>query len=169
MKKRLLAVLLPLCASIGLQSDMIPPDSHIVEKCLRFTGFDKHPELVLVAVINSPGDDRILDVITLKDNDCAYKGYKFNRIRFYVLKKSSTEQCPSLKCIDFDKLSETQDPVFVEDCYGGTASNKTGLEKEISEYRVAAVNDSAVIVYKSQVTKIFGDREERTQFKKPSI
>lgn len=169
MRKRLLAVLLPLCAFIGLRSDIIPPDSHVVEKCLRFKGFDKHPDLVLVAVINSPGDNRILDVMTLKDNDCAYKGYKFNRIRFYVLRGRTIEKCPSLKCFDFDKLSETQAPVFVEDCYGGTASNKTGLKKEISEYSIAMVSDSTVIVYKSQLTKIFEDREERTQFKKPSI
>lgn len=151
--------------SLTLQSDVLPPDSHYLEKCFRFENLDQYPDITLVSVVFGPGDTTSRQILPVKNNTCIYKGYKFNRLMFYALKKEVVAHCADLYCLDFSTAD--REPVFVEDSFGGSTSDKTTLSKVESVYRIGKVNARTIEVYKDREIRTFDDRQEITRFRKP--
>jgi hypothetical protein len=74
-----------LCTVLGTASvfaDVIPPNSHYVQRCIKIAGLEQFPDIALVGAIAGPmitGYERSL----IQPDACLSKGYKFNR--FYIV------------------------------------------------------------------------------------
>lgn len=68
-------------------ADLIPPNSHYVERCVTIANLDKYPDAVLIGYI-TPISGAKYEAYKIETGKCLTKGYKFNDFSVYWITKS---------------------------------------------------------------------------------
>ncbi len=146
-------------------ADIIPINSHSLDRCVKIVNLDKFPDIYLIGYITGPMVNGHEAYIYKKDA-CLSMGYKFNQLKILAAKKSYIDsigvnnlqvqkvQIPG-ECPDGCYSEEISDKnVFVSDenihPYGGYIDKNNPLIKEDIEYSIAGFNDGKLVLYKSK-------------------
>jgi hypothetical protein len=126
-------------------ADVIPPNSHRLNRCVKFVNLDEFPDLVLIGRDGRPWNNKY-KTFQIENNKCLKKAYKFNTLSIYWNNKDKPNS------IEPDKL------LFKNiRSYGGYIDNNNPLIKEDIEYSVAGFSDGKLVVYKSKHTLEYRD------------
>ncbi len=162
-----LFTILILCFQI-LSSDIVPENSHHIRKCLKFNNINDFPGFSIISVVSFAGHiDGMNSVNIVKNDECIYKGYKFNQLRFYAINNNLLNKNRSLENIDFEKINENLKPIYIEDCEGGYIDNKDKLQNIETIYKISEITDSSIIVYKHEEIKHYPDEEIHMTYSHP--
>lgn len=167
-------------------ADIIPENSHPLNRCVKFVNLNDFPDVVLIGYYTGPMIN-IYEAYQIENNKCLDKGYKFNSLSVFWTSKEkfSSLNLTDLK-IDPKKVSGGDDKAAYRDGYsladiilllkdiepyGGYVNEKDPLVNEIIEYSVAGYSDGNLVVYISKKTSGYnnGKPEKVETFEKPNI
>lgn len=127
----------------SVSGDMIPGDSHYVERSVYLTNVADFPDVTLIGYITGPMVENY-SVYVVQSNVPLDKGYKFNKLRIFALKKSAVEQKGGLAAIDFKRLAAAHPPAEMLDPAGYYLSNDHALASEAHFYRISQATDATM-------------------------
>lgn len=103
MKKPIyLFVFISFLLSNTCMGDVIPGDSHYVEKCVKITNVDDYPEISFLGFVINFDVSSFTNIIT--SSECLSKGYRFNDFNIFAVSKVY------LKGKDIQKIDFPKDP-----------------------------------------------------------
>jgi hypothetical protein len=140
MNKSVIACLVLLLA-IKLFSDVIPPDSHVVERSVFITNTSAYPQVYLIGIVKFVGS-RVDSIYRIQDNVPLYKGYKFNTLDLFAIETSLVTTKISLDSSAVDHIYSNYAPAEVLDPFGGTVTNDDPLQAEQYFYRIERITDT---------------------------
>ncbi|MBN1758115.1 MAG: hypothetical protein JW863_07355 [Chitinispirillaceae bacterium] len=76
------------CAVSFLRADVIPPDHHVVARCVTIANLDEFPDMVIVGGYVPISDAQKVERYVVKPDSCLTKGYKFNSFYLFWADKS---------------------------------------------------------------------------------
>lgn len=126
-------------------TDVIPPDSHPLDRCVKVVNLDEFPIVVLISYITGPMVEGY-ETYQIENNKCWGKGYKFNHLNIYW----NTKDKPN--AIDPDKLLLTD-----IESYGGYVDKSNPLIKEGIEYSITGFSGKKLVLYKSKQTSEYNN------------
>lgn len=166
--KSLSAALLVLIATFQVNADIIPANSHAVERCVTITNVSQFSSMIFVAVITGPMI-KGYETQIVSQGQCLSKGYKFNTLRLCALEKEYLSE-HDLNSINF---LEDQNVVFTDsqiETWGGYVTNENTLAEEEIYYTIAGISGTKLIVYKSKHVYTYENQKTKTEvFEKPQI
>lgn len=128
-----------------VSADVIPPNSHLLNRCVKVVNLDEFPDVALIGYYTGPMLDKY-KTYEIENNECLTKGYKFNTLSIYWNKKDKPNT------IDPDKiLLKKVEP------YGGYIDKNDSLVKENIEYSIAGYNGDKLVLYKSKQISEYND------------
>lgn len=122
-----------------VSADIIPANSHPLERCAKVVNLDKFG-LVLFGSISGPTMGGSNSIVVINNNECISKGYKFNTIDIYW---TTEGQNPT---IDNGVLL-----IKDMDVYGGYVNDSNRLAKETVEYSISKPDSWIFSLWKSKV------------------
>ncbi|MDD3084177.1 MAG: hypothetical protein PHP82_04080 [Candidatus ainarchaeum sp.] len=124
-------------------ADIIPPDSHPVEKCVTINNIDLFDEYVIIGKITGPMiNDTGFEIVELVQNVCLNKGYKFNKFMIYAITKNYFEEAD---VIDFNSANVFPSNIEI-DPYGGYTSNFDSTTKIEIILTIKEITDNQLIL-----------------------
>lgn len=167
MKKRVVLVLLTLTFLISSKAsaDIVPDNTHQVDRCVEIVNLDEFPDMYLIGYITGPvvkgHETRII-----KKDKCLGTGYRLNRMQVLASKKSYIDSigvnniqvrkapiagaCPG-GCFAEEPSDKN---VFISDekiePYSTFIREENPLVKETIEYSIAGFSGGKLILYKSK-------------------
>lgn len=155
MKKIFLLTIL-LAFSNVTYCDIIPENSHSVDKCVKIINSADFPEIVLIAYTEYPGGGS--NAFVIEPNSCIEKGYKFNSLKILAIKKSYLTN-KNLDSINWKNDKNIFRANIDIESYGGYVDNLTPISSIEEYYKIESFQDSTLVLYKSkEVTKFNNDR-----------
>ncbi|MCK5759871.1 MAG: ankyrin repeat domain-containing protein [Candidatus Delongbacteria bacterium] len=154
------ATLYLLFISFTALADIIPDNSHMCNRSTRISNIDDFPDYVFVGIIEGPmarGDEKYI----VKNNEKLRKGYKFNRVDIYAVKKVYYEQKGGLHHINFksDKNSvKINDGVLKVG--SGYISNDKPISNEFYYYSIEKLENVYLNIYLSKKITVYTDGKE---------
>lgn len=126
-------------------ADIMPGNSHSLNRCVKVVNLDEFSDIVLMSYVTGPmiASDEINQINT---NECITKGYKFNSLSIYWNIKDK------LNVIDPNNLLLENVEV-----YGGYVDDKNPLVKEDIEYTIKKISDGKYSLYKSKLISEYND------------
>lgn len=149
MKKSIIFVLFSIVfaflSSSTALADVIPLDSHSLDRCIKFVNLNEFPNVILIGYYTGPMVKEY-ESYQIKNNKCLTKGYKFNSLSIYW----NTKDMPNF--IDSNNLLlKNVEP------YGEYVYQDNPLIKEDIEYSIAGFSGGKLIIYKSKQTSEYND------------
>jgi len=143
--------------------DIIPDNSHYVEKCVKITNIDDYPEVSLLGFIPpSPmGSGSYTYVIT--SAKCLTKGYKFNDFNIFAIKKEY------LTGKDINEIDLPKDPNAISsnihiEPYGGYVNDSIHISAIDQYYRIVGFSETSAILHKwKEVTRFNNGKPDSTK------
>ncbi|MFA4983659.1 MAG: hypothetical protein WC588_05610 [Candidatus Micrarchaeia archaeon] len=86
MKVAALAFALLLIGALA-HADVIQPNTHPVDRCVKVINVDSYPDIYLIAEVMGPGGGKTDSLYIIRQGECLTKGYKFNELNIYWAKK----------------------------------------------------------------------------------
>ncbi|OQB44267.1 MAG: hypothetical protein BWY03_00238 [Parcubacteria group bacterium ADurb.Bin159] len=131
--------------SSTVSADVIPPNSHSFNRCVKIVNLNEFPDIVLIGYYTGPMVQNY-ETYQIKNNECWTKGYKFNSLKIYWNTKDKSN------IIDPNNL-------LLDDIetYGGYVDRSNPLVKENIEYSIAGFSDGKLILYKSKQISEYND------------
>lgn len=114
MKRILLTLLLVLVWAAPLVGDVIPENTHPVSRDVYITNLNDFPEIVLVSYVTGPMIQGY-EATIIEQNTPVSKGYKFDRVQLFAVKKTIVDQLGGIDQIDFAKVAEQMSPADIVD------------------------------------------------------
>lgn len=155
-------------SSVAL-ADIIPEDSHYVEKCVKIVNTTEFPDVTFVGYVDSVTGAESY-AYEISSNQCLTKGYKFNDFFVYALPKeyAATKE---LSDIDFLTDSHVLAANLLLDPEGYYIEDTNPLSFEQIEYTISGFANYNLMLYKSRHFQAFNDDTEGTiqVFEKPSV
>jgi ankyrin repeat protein len=141
-------------------ADIIPENSHTVNRRTYISNIEEFPEFVFIGIVEGPmvGDKKKYIV---KNDVKLDKGYKFNRVDIYAVKKDYYDQKGGLNYIDFksDKNSvKINDEVLIVG--SGYISNDKPISDEFYYYSVEKLENEYLNIYLSKKITVYTDGKE---------
>lgn len=157
--------------SSTVSADVISPNSHPLNRCVKIVNLDEFSDVYLIGYITGPMVNGHEAYIYKKD-ECLSMGYKFNQLKVLAAKKSYIDsigvnnlqvqkvkipgECPG-GCYS-EELSDKN--VFVSDEKidpDGGYIQENPLIKETIEYSIAGYSNGKLILYKSKQTSEYNN------------
>ncbi len=137
-------------------ADLIPPNSHSLNRCVKVVNLNEFPNTILIGYITGPMVDKY-EAYIINNNECLTKGYKFNSLSIYwtTKEKFNSLDLKNLKLSDITLLLENIEP------YGGYISDSNTLVKEDVEYSIAGFSNEKLIFYKSKQTSEYNNGSQK--------
>jgi len=162
--------LLMSCSLTMVFADVIPGNSHPLDRCVKVTNLSEFPEIVLLGYYVGPMVETY-EVYQVEEGKCLDKGYKFNTLNLYWVTKDQFSQL-DLKNLDL-KSPENKLKLLLEgvESYGGYVEESNPLIKETIEYSITEGLSSDVMIYKSgQISEYNDGRPNQIEvFENPGI
>jgi len=136
--------------------DIIPDNSHSVDKCVKIINSGDFPDISLVTLVRHPGRDGSKASI-LDPTLCIDKGYKFNILEIFAVKNSYLVN-KNLDSIDWVNNTNCFRANIQIDSYGGYVDNATPISSIDEYYKIAGFTDTSVILYKCKEIIKFNNR-----------
>lgn len=161
MKKHILffVIAFSLISKIGV-CDVIPSNSHYVQKCVKITNLEDYPEVSLIGfMLPSPtGSDNYL----ITSTKCLTRGYYFDYFNVFAVKKEY------LIGKNIQKLDFTKDPnalpsnISIEPS-GGYFDNSNPISSIEQYYKIIGFSETSVILLKwKEVNKFNNGKPDST-------
>lgn len=126
-------------------ADIIPPNSHLLNRCVKVVNLNEFPDVVLIGYYTGPMINKY-ESYQIKNNGCLTKGYKFNSLSVYW----NTKDKPN--SIDPNNLLlKNVEPD------GGYVGQNNPLVKEDTEYSIAGFSGGKPVLYKSKQTSEYNN------------
>ncbi|MEM4181783.1 MAG: hypothetical protein QXX68_01355 [Candidatus Pacearchaeota archaeon] len=191
-KKIILPIALLTLVSLAflVSADVIPENSHPLDRCVKFVNLNEFSDVVLIGYYTGPMVDTY-EAYQIQNGACLEKGYKFNSLNVYwtTKEKFNTLDLKNLKLeskkvvtggrdnagnpVYMDVYSPSDLTLLLEDVepYGGYVDESNPLIKETIEYSIAGFSDGKLIVYKSKQTSEYnnGQPNKIETFDKPIV
>ena len=149
MKKLIICALFSLAFmflfSSAVSADVIPPNSHPLNRCVKVINLNEFPNTVLIGYYTGPMVDKY-ESYQVKNNECLTKGYKFNSLSIYW----STKDKPN-SVEPNNLLLKNVEP------YGSYVDQNNPLVKEDIEYSIAGFSSGKLVLYKSKQTSEYNN------------
>lgn len=133
----------------NLFCDIIPDNSHYVEKCVKITNLTDYPDISLIGYIYGvmPSDNYIID------STCLSKGYKFNSFDIYAVEKDY------LTNKDVTEINWAEDKYSVKsnieiEPYAGYYNDLIPIDKIEEFYKILGFTDNSIVIFKWK--EVFG-------------
>lgn len=140
--------------SSTVSADVIPPNSHSLDRCVKIVNLDKFPDIYLIGYITGPMVDGH-EAYIVKNGECLSMGYKFNQLTVLAVKKSYIDS------IGINNLQISDKNIFTSDermdPYGGYVDQSNPLIKEDIEYSIAGYSSGKLSLYKSKQTSEYNN------------
>lgn len=145
--------------SSTVSADIIPPNSHPLDRCVKIVNLNEFPNVVLISYVTGPMVQGS-EISQVTNNECLSKGYKFNSLKIYW----NTKDKPN----SIDQNNLLLDNVEV---YGGYVDQGNPLIKETIEYSIAGYSNGKLTLYKSRQTSEYnnGSQKKVETFRNPLI
>ena len=138
--KKLIIICVVFVLVIKLSSDIIPPDSHGIDRSVYITNVSAYPDIYLVGIVKYVGGT-IDTVYRIQDTIPLYKGYKFNTLDIFAIEASLVDINISLNSAAINHIYANYSPAEVLDPYGGIVANDDPLQAEQYYYKIDRVTD----------------------------
>ncbi len=125
--------------------DIIPPNSHIVNKCVKITNVNDYPDISLLGVTTCMAF--CPQVYVIEPATCLTKGYKLNCLMIYGVRKSYLAG-KDITSIDWSKDAHTFKTNVEIDPAGDYADNANSIYSIDQYYKIVGFTDSSVELYK---------------------
>jgi hypothetical protein len=89
-RSSILMLNLILLFNFPVKADIIPPHHHRVFRCIKITNLNQFSQIKMIGLITGPVMERF-QAYVVNENDCLNKGYKFNQLSLYWVKKDYLE------------------------------------------------------------------------------
>ena len=127
-------------------ADVMPPNSHLLNRCAKIVNLSSFPEIVLIGNITGPTVENNNETFLIEEDQCLDKGYKFNTLSIYWNTKANpTTLVPK------NLLIESMPT------WGGYIDNKNPLIGEVFEYSIIRSPSGGYTLYKSRQTSTFNN------------
>lgn len=126
--------------------DVIPENSHRVEKCVKIINIADFPDISLLGYIMHPSGDHNGTYI-IDPNTCLEKGYKFSTLYILAVKNSYLSK-KDLNSIDWLANKNALKSNIPIECYGGYVEDNNPISSIEEFYKIAGFTDTEVILYK---------------------
>lgn len=83
-------------------ADVMPPKSHLLERCVQITNSQAFDDIAILAVVGVYGNPTIYEVVQGK---CLNKTYKFFRTDLYWIKKNALAKLGGIQGVQFKTVS----------------------------------------------------------------
>jgi hypothetical protein len=144
--KNLLFILSFLLAREISYCDIIPENSHKVNKCVKIINADDFPEYCLLGYILYP-TGRHIGTYRINSKTSLWKGYKFNTLNILAVKKDYLAK----KNLDTTNWlmdrNALKSSIYI-DSEGGYESNDNPISSIDEYYKIAGFTDTSVVLYK---------------------
>jgi hypothetical protein len=150
----LLIVLLFSSAMNISHADVMPDNSHVLDRCVKVVNLDDFPDIYLIAYVTGPMIDGNESSIIQQDV-CLTKGYKFNTFQILSATKAYIDSI-GIDAVDTNNKSIYNLNVDIEP-YGGYVDDSNPLIKEEIEYTLIQLSDTTFTLYKSKQTSTYND------------
>jgi len=153
MKNYLFVVLIFLLVISFACADLIPVDSHFVDKCLTINNINDFSDYVIIGAITGPmvGDLSEAEIVELEQDVCISKGYKFNKIRVFAVERDYFEEMDSNIDLKSDKVYAAN---IETEPYAGYVSNSNPLSKVTQVLTIKEVTNDGLIL------EVFSEHDE---------
>lgn len=131
--------------SSTVSADVIPPNSHSLNRCIKVVNLNEFPNVVLIGYYTGPMVENY-ESYQIKNNECWTKGYKFNSLKIYW----NTNDKPNL-IEPNNLLLDNVEP------YGWYIDQSNPLVKEDIEYSIAGFSGGKLVLYKSKQTSEYNN------------
>jgi hypothetical protein len=124
------------------RGDMVSPGHRVVDREVRLTGLDEHPELVLVAYIGGPRFETY-EAYVVEQDVALTTGRGGSHPRLFAVQKTAFDDAGGLTGIDFKALADTVDPAVIIPPRNYTV-DADPLETEELYYRIQSAGAGSV-------------------------
>jgi len=141
-------LILSLTLTLFLQKafcDIIPSNSHYVDKCVKITNIDEYDNLVMLGYIRSVGNYHE-STYEISSAECLTKGYKFNTLRIFGVEKNKIAG-KDISDIDLPNESYALETNIDIDPYSGYYNNSNPINKIEEYYKIIGFTDTSVIIH----------------------
>jgi hypothetical protein len=132
--------------------DIIPPNSHYVNKCVVITNVNDYPDISLLGVTSCLAFCPAIYII--EPTTCLDKGYKFNCLMIYGVRNSYLAD-KDITTIDWSKDKHAFKTNIQINPAGGYADNSNAIYSIKQYYRIVGFTDSSVVIYKYKEVDYF--------------
>lgn len=131
--------------SFNVFADIMPPNSHPIDRCVKIVNLNEFPDIVLIGYYTGPMVEKY-ESYQIKDNECLTKGYKFNTLSIYwSTKEKSSSIVPNNVLLENVESN------------GEAVDQSNPLIKEDIEYSLARSSDGKLVLYKSKQISEYND------------
>jgi hypothetical protein len=145
-------------------ADVILPNTHSVDRCVKIENLDKFPDIALIGYYTGPMIDKY-KAYQIKYNECLTKGYKFNLLSIYWTTKEKFNLL-DLNNLMLKKGEDINHGSWIEkgqyipinlsilldelEVNGESVEDKNPLIKETIEYSLVKSTDGTLSLFKSE-------------------
>lgn len=144
-----------LFAFFVFKSDIIPENSHQVQRTVQITNCSDFPDIQFVGYIEDMMSENSFYLID--DDQSLHKGYKFNSLYVFGIKKSRLAELGGIENLTKDYVLEKVDPGAILSSETLYVSNSSMLEKEEILYEMEKVSDDVFVAKLKTHTSYFSD------------
>jgi hypothetical protein len=153
MKTYKLYLFIVLCLLCGISyCDIIPPNSHYVNKCVVITNVNDYPDISLLGVTNCMA--YCPSIYLIGPTTCLEKGYQLNCLTIYGVSNSYLAG-KDITTIDWSKDKHAFKTNIQIDPAGGFADNSNVIYSIKQYYRIVGFTDSSVVLCKYKEVDYF--------------
>jgi len=149
---RLIVLILLACIVQCGYCDVIPENSHYVEKCVKIININDFDSLVLLGWKWFPGN-YLEGVYEISSESCLNKGYKFNRFEIFAVHRSYIIGKDIVQ-IDWPNDKHALHSNMSIDPYYGYVNNWNPLNRVEEYYSILGFTDDSIVFFKTK--EVFG-------------
>jgi hypothetical protein len=136
-------------------SDVILPETHVIDKCIKITNLNDYPEISLIGIIYElPGP--IGDAYVINSDDCLHRGYRMCKFRVYAIRNDYIAG-RNLKEIDWEFNENAFLSSILLEPYAGSVYDSNPLMEIQAYYKIAGFTDESVVLYKWKEIKCYNN------------
>lgn len=132
--------------------DIIPENSHFVDKCTKITNISEYDNLVMLGYIWYIGNYH-LDTYEISSSECLTKGYKFNTLRIFAVEADYIAS-KDINDIDLPNDKHALETNIKIDPYAGYLNDSIPIDKIEEYYKILGFTDGSVVIFKWK--EVFG-------------
>ncbi|MCD4704791.1 hypothetical protein K8R66_01810 [bacterium] len=150
-------------------ADVIPGNSHPLDRCVKIVNLDKFPDMYLIAYITGPMVDKYETYIIKKD-ECLSKGYKFNQLKILAVKKSYLDSIGIDNFNPFKKILKKDIKLNKNlNCYYDSSDENSPCLDNIEDWQEEVLSDKNVFVSDEEINPYGGYIDQNDSLIKEEI
>nr|WP_319999475.1 hypothetical protein [uncultured Draconibacterium sp.] len=138
------------------KSDIIPENSHQVQRTVQITNCSDFSDIQFVGYITGPMADEN-DFYLIEDDQLLHKGYKFNSLYVFGIKKNRLAELGGVENLTEDYVLEKVEPGAILSSATLYVDNSSMLEKDEIYYEMEKISEDVFIANLKTQISYFSD------------